>query len=370
MKIQIEDDLIQEFLNEIELKLPFWLKYDEGELKNVLDELRGHIEDKTEALETKGEARIDAVRNAVAQMGTPATIAREYKRRGTPKFYITEELFGLYLTVMRYAGYGVGAIFGVIALIGTLVTAFTGGAWLRYFFGIFSNFFILSVIIAAGITVFFVWLSYEGYFPEDLKRMMKFKQKQPPKDKIPPKSPIAVAQPELEMHGIKPSTIVKEREYPKNLDRPQSLISGGIVSVVFGVIAVVQPFEPLKIMMDPVFLQILMGIGFFWIVLGILSIIHGAMVSWSLEANKGLYPGRAIVSLASISMVILLLMNPQAFPIPVWTEETGFQLLSIAQEFYWLYYLIGALIIIGIIAGAIHKIYRAVTLPEEFFFES
>ncbi len=35
---------------------------------------------------------IDAVRQSISEMGNPTEIADEYKRRGTPKYYITEEL--------------------------------------------------------------------------------------------------------------------------------------------------------------------------------------------------------------------------------------------------------------------------------------
>ncbi len=370
MSIETEENLIKKFLDEIELKLPFWLKYNEEELKNVLDELREHIEDKAEALEAAGETRVEAVRAAIFQMGDPATIVREYKRRGTPKFYITEELFPLYLDVMRYAGYAVGAIFAIIAIVGTLLTAFTGGAWVNYFFGVIPSFLMWTVIVAAGITVVFAWFSYEGFFPEDLKEMMKPKEKRKTGSRAPPKTRVTVAQPAPAMSRSAPLAMEEKPKYPKNLKKPHDLIIGGIFNAVVGIICVAQPFSQLNAMLDPVFLQIMMGVGFFWIILGILSIIHGSMAGWSWEANRGLYPARAVISLAGISMVILLLMNPQAFPIPVWTEETGFQFLSLATEFYWLYYLIGALIIIGIIGTAIHNIYRAATLPEEYFFKA
>ncbi|UCE04701.1 MAG: DUF308 domain-containing protein, partial [bacterium] len=218
-------------------------------------------------------------------------------------------------------------------------------------------------------TLVFVWLSYEGYFPEDIKNMLKSKQKSAKTTVVlaPPKT--TIVPPVQQPTPIQPMAESPKKEYPKRLDKTSSLVAGGIVSIVFGIIAVVQPFTELNALIDPRFLDLLIGIGVFWIIIGIFELIHGIFVSWSYQANKGLYPARAIISLAGISMVILLMLSPEIFPIPVWSE-TGFDFISIGQGFYWLYYLILSLVIVGIVAKAAYNIYKGAILDEDYFFNA
>ncbi|MFX1297157.1 MAG: permease prefix domain 1-containing protein [Promethearchaeota archaeon] len=374
-----EKKLIKEFLDEVELKLPFWLKNEKEELKEVLKELEEHIEDKTEELENSGEAdtTLKAVQIAISQMGSPAQIAREYKRRGTPKFFITEELFQMYLTVLKYAGIAVGLIAVAIIPIRSLVIGLTGGNWGGAIFQGLSSLLIWSVIVAAGISVLFVWLSYEGYFPEDIKKIFKSKEKlKTEKLESVQHLKTIIYTPKIEVEPIQlPKTMIdspkieeSEIEYPKRLDKTHSLVAWGIVTLVVGMIAVIQPFTELTALLDQEFLNVLIGIGVFWILFGIFGIIHGIFVSWSYQANEVFYPVRALISLASISMVILLLMNPQVFPLPVWTAESGLQIFSIAPEFYWIYYLVLSIIIVGIIATAIYNFYKGASLDEDYFY--
>ncbi|NVM54387.1 MAG: hypothetical protein HWN66_11850 [Candidatus Helarchaeota archaeon] len=350
---------VKEFLDEIKEKLPFWLKNNEDELKEVISELEEHIEDKTEALEETGKSRLEATQLAITQMGSPSTIAREYKRRGTPKLFITEELFPTYLTVLKYAGLAIGLITAIVTLMRVIITGISGGKWWAVIFESLQRLTITSILVAAGISVIFVWLSYEGYFPEDLKNVFKLKTKLKAEAQQPPKVRIE-----------KPAVKKPKKEYPKRLDKPHNLIIGGIVALVWGVIAVWQPFPEWTPMIDPQFLLWVRVIGFTWIFLGIVGIVHGIFVSWSYDANKALYPLRAILNLISIPIIVLFLMNPQLFPIPIWSESTGFQVLSIAPNFYWIYYLVFSLILIGTLVGAIQKFYKGIRLQEEdLFFE-
>ena len=365
------EKLIKEFLDEVEEKLPFWLKVEEEEAKDVLNELREHVEDKADGFLALGEAdsSLKAVQMAIMQMGSPSEIAHEYKRRGIPKFFITEELFPMYLTVLRYAALAVGLLVVIITPISILVAALTGGNWgaalgqgiLWLVFGL--------LIAAAAITAIFTWLSYEGYFPEDIKHALKTKEQkkeaaaQPPKVKVEP--PLVT----------EPGAKKEEKKLPKGIKKPSELIPGGIFTVIIAILAIVQPITYInnKILAHPSgggvqFLELLFFIGIVWLILGILEVIHGMFSSWSYEGNKTLLPVRAIFSWLALPIVIILLLNPQIFPI-FWFDGSGLIVLEITANFYWLYYLIGALIIIGIIAGAIYKIFIAAMLKEEDFFD-
>ncbi|TFG05191.1 MAG: hypothetical protein EU536_02795 [Promethearchaeota archaeon] len=367
---------IKEFLNEVEEKLPFWLKENENDLKETLGELEEHILDKTDALEAKGLSREEALRTAIQDMGPPAKIAAEYKRRGTPKLYITEELFPLYLTVLRYAG----LVVGLIALIGTpisiLVAALTEGDWLAALGQGISGLLIWSVIAAAVITVIFAWLSYEGYFPDDIKRVLKSKELAKQKSTsaqvsvLPPK--VTVEYPTTQ----RPSMKKMEKKLPRGVKKPSELIPGGIFGIIVGILAIVQPItyingkilSGLGAVNGGEFMSLLLMAGVFWLIHGILEVIHGMFSSWSFEGNRGLLTIRAIVSFVSIPVIVLFLINPQTFPIFWFDAVEGLVVYPLGTDWYWLYYLIFSFITIGVIAGAIHKIYCATILEEEDFF--
>ena len=353
-----EKQLIKDFLDEVKRKLPTWLKVREEEVNEVLRELEEHLEDKIEGLMEKGEDREAATRAAIFQMGSPSTIAREYKRRGTPKFYITEELWSTYLTALKYMAIIVALIAVISTTINTIVTGLTGGVWWAVLLTGLQGMVLWMIILAAGISVLFVWLSYEGYFPEDIKKIFK------------PKEKTVLPETQIPKTKVEPVILPMKKERPKWLDKPHGLIVGGIFPLVIGILAVWQPITELNILIDPLFLSVLLWIGTLWIILGVLGIIHGIFVSWSYNANRTLYPMRAVISLFAIPIVVFLLVNPQIFPLFWWSESTGFQVIQIPFDFYWLYYLILALVIVGTIAGAIHGFYKTTKLEEDYFFEA
>ena len=61
------------YLDEVERGLPF----DDRERRQVLDELRGHIEDTAAAIEDSGVSRVAAIRVALDRLGPAPRLARE-----------------------------------------------------------------------------------------------------------------------------------------------------------------------------------------------------------------------------------------------------------------------------------------------------
>ncbi len=359
------EKLIKDFLDEVEEKLPFWLKTDEDELKEVLAELREHVEDKVEAIEETGKSKLEATQLAISQMGSPTTIAREYKRRGTPKLYITEELWPTYLTVLKYAGLGLGLLFLIYTTIKALLTGLSGGNWLGVFANGMKGLFFTSLMVASGISVLFVWLSYEGFFLEDLKMIFKSKEarkaekeRQKMESLGPPK--VTIEKPIVE----KPKKIL-----PKGVEKSQDLVGGGIFTLVIGFIAVWQPFAELNALIHPQFLVLGTIMGIAWVIIGILGIIHGMFSNWSYIGNKIMIPLRAIVVLGfAFPIIVFLFQNPQIFPIIWWSKTTGLTVVELGTNFYWIYYLILFFVLLGTIIGKLKKIYYGARLEEEDFF--
>ncbi len=159
------DDLVGDYIKEVKKVLPEWLK-NKKEHKEILADLEEHIWEKANELSDTGQATEDSVQMAIAHMGTPKSIAKEYKRRGTPKVYITKEMWPLYLRVLTIV-FAVIIIVNIIGLIMNIVSGTTdlgeliGGLFSGIQSGLFISFAIISII--------FVGLSMEGYFPEDFK---------------------------------------------------------------------------------------------------------------------------------------------------------------------------------------------------------
>ncbi|MCK4381455.1 MAG: hypothetical protein KAW51_09985, partial [Candidatus Lokiarchaeota archaeon] len=158
-------NVIKEYLKEVKSKLPEWLK-DKKEHKEILAELEEHIWSKAEELSGMGQPTIQSIQMAITHMGKPESIAREYKRRGTPKVYITKEMWPAYLKVL---GIVFAVIFGIV-LISQIIDFVFGNVSIGGLIGnIFQGIQIGFLSSFAIISVIFVALSMEGYFPEDFK---------------------------------------------------------------------------------------------------------------------------------------------------------------------------------------------------------
>ncbi len=163
-------ELIEAFKLEVSKKLPIWLKTQVSETTDFLTELEDHIWDKATEYAEGQDPNIIHVREAINSMGSPRQIAKEFRTRGTPKFFITEELWPSYYK---------GLIFGVVVVlfINVLTMSFKlaqpgadiGGEVGQAFEGTFAGF----AYVIVGLTLMFVQLSYHGYLPEDFKRDFK-----------------------------------------------------------------------------------------------------------------------------------------------------------------------------------------------------
>ena len=72
-------ELIKSFLDEVERKLPFWLKDQKEDINDILEELETHIWDRATELAEGGEPSEEQIELVIEQMGSPSKIAGEYK---------------------------------------------------------------------------------------------------------------------------------------------------------------------------------------------------------------------------------------------------------------------------------------------------
>ncbi|MHA2290442.1 MAG: HAAS signaling domain-containing protein [Promethearchaeota archaeon] len=253
------NNIVREYLKEVEKRLPEWLK-DKKEHKEILADLEEHLWSKAVELSETDQPNENSVRQAIEHMGTPQSIAKEYKRRGEPKYYITKELWPYYTKAL-------GAVFAVIVtlvVIGLIVSFFTGnGTFGSLIGGLFSGIQSGLLISFVIVTVIFVALSMEGYFPEDFKSK---KEQQLMK--------------EIKVGDIEEGVTTPVRKPLKPFIKPGETIVGGGIALIFGIVLLTQPFPTFMLLPD--FITILR-------IFGLLTMLEGAI-----DISRGILGNRLV----------------------------------------------------------------------------
>ncbi|MGC9780846.1 MAG: hypothetical protein HZR80_16505 [Candidatus Heimdallarchaeota archaeon] len=340
-------ELINNFLAEVERKLPFWLKDQKEDIEEILEELETHIWDKATVLAEELDPSEQHIRQAINQMGSPSKIASEYKRRGKPKFYITEELFPLYTRVMiitAAVSIGINLLIFVFSFASSKTV---GDIFGSFFSGVFTSFAIVIILVSA----IFIFLSYEGYLPEDLGR---FAQRFPKINVLPiirldktkdetttyaepltaetevpisnvttytsvPSKKISVVEPRV----VKETIIVKEPRViqeiqPRKRVKRVSYVSGrnylseGITGMVFGTVFVVLPFLPILDFIQEPFRIWITIFGAIMLLGGVIKFLQ-AMVGRLLRLQQLLMFLGLIPTAANIPLFLTIIGKAQIF---------------------------------------------------------
>lgn len=335
-----KNNLIKEYLKEVKSKLPEWLK-DKKEHKEILAELEEHIWNKAEELSGMGQTTVESVQEAISHMGSPQSIAKEYKRRGTPKVYITKEMWPAYLKVL-------GIVFAVvigITLITQVIDFILGNLDIGQFIGnIFQGIQVGCFSTFAIITIIFVALSMEGYFPEDFRSK---KEREKYKEQI-----------ELAREKGIPISEIKKKPI-KPYIKPVGEIIGGSIAIIVGIFFILQPIPAITSLIEKEFLLYLQFAGLIILVEGILDLSRGLIGNRQMFTHQIIHGIIIGVKLASISIVILMMNRPEIFPILV-VNEPGNALINIgiAPEFYAIFRGIAGVIIAVIVLTTIEDFYR------------
>ena len=335
-------NLIKEYLKEVKSKLPEWLK-DKKEHKEILAELEEHIWSKAEELSGMGQPTLQSVQTAISHMGTPESIAKEYKRRGTPKVYITKEMWPLYLKVLVVV---FSVIIGISIISQVINFIFGNVEFWDLIGGIFQGILVGFLSTFAIITIVFVALSMEGYFPEDFKSK-KVREKERQQLEIAREKRIPIS--EIKKRPVKPYI------------KPIGEIIGGLIAIIGGIFLIIQPIPAIfnTSLIDAEFLLYLQFAGLFILTEGILNLSRGLIGNRQMLAHQVIHGIMIAVKLASISVVILMMNRPEIFPILV-VNQPGDALINIgiAPEFYALFRGIAGLIIAIVSLSTIEDFYR------------
>ncbi|MFX0086523.1 MAG: hypothetical protein ACFFAU_12705 [Candidatus Hodarchaeota archaeon] len=155
--------LVDDFLKEIKKHLPEWLKSNDEKLEDVLFEISSHVWDSAQEIAGSDELDPEAIQEAINRLGNPKEIAKNYKKRGTPKYFISEELWSIFTKVISYLTLITFLIILIVQVVlvepNNLLQAFINGLTIAY------PVIITFILVIIGI---FVGLSEEGFFPKDL----------------------------------------------------------------------------------------------------------------------------------------------------------------------------------------------------------
>jgi len=388
-----ENKLVKNYIAQVKQKLPEWLKWKEEELKNVLKDLEQQLYNEARAI-SGGESLTDAdVQEAIMRMGTPESIAKLYKRRGTPRFYITQELIEFYLRTLFF-------FFGVVFFVNILgaVFQFFFKVWWEVLGEMLTGIWIGCLISAVVITILFVYFSMEGFLPEDFgvipKRLailfpFNINEEQLEESKIYTKQKIQEAKVLREekmaavKHRVKEKiievkSIEKEKLATAKVLRKQKLevaklkrkigktqpvtigelIFGTLAGIIFGLILIIQPFAVTGLMQQA-FLDWLKMMGFLIFISGLFSLVRLVIGVSNYTGQQVFLVIGAIYNLAYIPLFVLLINQPEIFPISLFS---GGNIPAIPADptniIFIVYFLVIIAIILGILGGMIGNFFK------------
>ncbi|MBY9001048.1 MAG: hypothetical protein KGD64_09050 [Candidatus Heimdallarchaeota archaeon] len=352
--IKEQETLIKEFKDEVIKKLPIWIKTNVEEQKDVLEELESHIWDKAEELAQGGTITSMQVREAIALMGSPREIAKEYRRRGTPKFYITEELFPWY--------YKSVIIITSVIIFGNLLTmAFsfggenTAGQVVGEFFTGTASGIVFGFV---GISLLFIQLSMNGFLPEDLKKMAE------------QKGTLGIKAEKADLELAKVERRAEKKAKRKGLlDSQASYIFMGILAITGGFFLLLYPIATLPAIVDYVepelaesFVQWLRLIGALILAQGVFR-FGQALSGKNLRGHQVMMVLHIAASCLFIPLVLQLQYNPD---IIITTLQNIFSYHP--AEKILLYVTIGSWVFaVGHLFGAIDELRKLIQLEVQGF---
>lgn len=396
---ETENLIVKNYLNQVKQKLPEWLKWKEEELKNVLDDLEAQLYGEARSISTGEELTDEDIKEAINRIGTPESIAKLYKNRGTPKFYITQELFDFYLRTLFF-------FFGVVIFINVIVAVFQFffRIWWEVLGGMISGIWIGCLIAAIVITIVFVYFSMEGFLPEDFGVIPKrlalifpftfteeymaetraYTKQHIEEARMLAKEKLTAAKARIDEKLAESKLLREERRAETKLIQKQKLaeakalrkqkleeakqkrlikktqpvttgelIFGTSAGIIFGLLLIIQPFSVTGLML-PAFLDWLKLLGFLIFVSGLLDLIRLVIGVSNYTGQQVFLIIGAFYSLSFIPVFLLLLNQPEIFPISLFS---GGNIPIIPSDpsnvIYIVYFWVIIIIIIGIIGGMI-----------------
>lgn len=400
-----ENEMINNYLTKVYRKFPEWLKLKKEEVDKILKDLEEQVLSEARNIAEGQEPSEVDIQQALFQMGTPESIAKIYKLRGTPKLYLTEELFDFYIRTMLF-------FFIIVIAINIIVSIFQFffQPWWQVLGSMFTGMWIGCLITAIVITIIFVYFSMQGFLPEDfgvipsrlamlfpfhISEMGLQETREYTKAKLEEASQKAketiaearlkakqkvseikaIRQEKLEAVELRREQKAFEAEIRKEerLERARQrreerkeeirrkrelrklqpvtigeLIFGTIAGLVFGLFIIIQPFAGIPGLFVAEFLEWLKIFGLLIVISGLINLIRLIVGVRNYTGQQIMLVIDAFYALAYIPVFLILLNNPSIFPISLFSGGT---IPSIPKNPTNVAYIVYFWVIIGIIIG-------------------
>jgi len=413
-----EHEMINNYLTQVYKKLPEWLKLKKEEADKILEDLETQILDEARNIADGREPSDFDIQQALIQIGTPESIAKLYKRRGTPKLYITEELFDFYIRTMLFFFLIVIAINIIVSIFKFIFQPLN---WAISLGEMFSGMWIGCLITALVITIIFVYFSMEGFLPEDFgvipsrlallfpfhisekgfKETQEYTKIKLEEAKQKAKETITKARVRTKERLAEIKAATKEKLAATQLRREQKLLEakihreeklerykqrreerkeaakmkremrkkqvvtigelifGAIAGLIFGLFIIIQPFAELPGLFEPEFLNWLRIFGLLIVISGLINLLRLIIGVRNYTGQQIMLVLEALYSLVYIPVFLILLNNPEIFPISLFSGR----LISVIPYdvnnlAYIIYFWIIIAIIIAILGGMIANFYK------------
>ncbi len=400
-----EHEMVNSYLTQVYKKLPEWLKMKKEEADKILKDLESQILEEARNIAGGNNPSDFDIQQALLQIGTPESIAKIYKRRGTPKLYITEELFDFYVKTMLF-------FFLIVIAINIIVSIFKfifqPSNWVISLGEMFSGMWIGCLITTLVITVIFFYFSMEGFLPDDfgvipsrlallfpfhisekgIQETREYTKIKLEEAKQKTKETINEARVRTKEKLAEIKAITKEKLAGAQLRREQKLLEakmrregklerakqrreerkeaaklkreiktkqvvtigelifGAIAGLIFGLFIILQPFAEIPGLFHPEFLNWLKIFGLLIVISGLINLLRLIIGVRNYSGQQVMLVLEALYSLTYIPIFLILLNNPEIFPISLFSGGT---VSIIPYDIGYLAYIIYFWIIIGII---------------------
>lgn len=409
-----ENELVNNYLEQVRKKLPEWLKPKKEEVNAILNDLNVQILEEAKKIAGGGNPTPADFQQALIQIGSPESIAKFYKKRGTPKLYITEELFEFYLRTMFF-------FFTIVILLNIIIGIF------RLFFspweaigGMITGIWIGCLITAIVITGVFVFFSMQGFLPEDfgvipsrlalifpfhltqqdLQETREYTKERLMQAKAKVKEVIAQSQARVEDRLAEVKALREERLAATQLRREQKLLEarirreeklerskrlreekkaiaeqkrkmkkmqpvslgelifGAIAGLIFGLFLIIQPFAGISGFAIE-FLDWLKIFGLLIFIGGLFDLVRLIAGIRNYTAQQIILGIKTCYNALYIPLFLFLIDKPEFFPISFFSGGTVTIIpLDTTNVAYIIYFWVTIIIVLGIIGGMIGNFYK------------
>lgn len=301
MNQENEENILETFLAQVKERLPGYIKEKNDELADVLEEIRERVLDKAEAVTTGNVITDEIIRQVIVQMGGARKVANQYKRKGTPKYFLSKELWPFYKRIMLIVA-GAILLANVVALVVNLLSGRGQAAVWEMASGLQGGIFAAFTIV----TLIFVWLSMEGYMPEDFEELAKKDEKRGKGKAKKPKKPF---------------------------NRAGKFAEAG-VAIVVALLMITLPFPLLRTAFHPEFIFGIGVLGYLALIGGLLNFAEGMVGTRHMAILQAIKIAGTIVSLFGIGFIVMLIQRPEIIPFFSFGGDGELVVMVMPEEFY------------------------------------